>query len=250
VILLIFGLYYLGLKKNISKKCTVLLPFAGLFIIIFLPGLFETLFSSSEFSLYRFRMMFAPVFAIVMGIGCWIICSLSSQRKHIIGQNISRIIVVALCLGLVILSPLYATSSEADVYLNTSNEEVNYFNMWDISMLDTIERTVPVGSEIRSDHILYRYYASSSTANNYGLPYYTIQNDLYDIFTGASDKMTMTPYVVFRHELYERGELEILLTGTQAAITFLPDVNTTSCINQYLTQYSKGYENGFDSIYL
>ena len=94
------------------------------------------------------------------------------------------------------------------MYSATENREVNYFDESDTELLKHIENYIPFGSNILSDHIIYRYY--TPTENSYNIPYYTIHNQLYSLFSGSGANKK-SKYTVFRKHVYDSGELEVAL---------------------------------------
>lgn len=122
-ILLLIGIYYLGKRENIQKQYTILLPILFVFIPIFIEGMIDIIGINIEAS--RFRLMIAPIFAIVISIGCFIVFQTLQSNKR---KKLPQIIIYSLCFIAIALSPTYTIPTDANVYVNTENQEENYFN--------------------------------------------------------------------------------------------------------------------------
>lgn len=242
VCFLIFGLFYLGKKGNMQNKSTVLLPFCLVFLPIFISGVIEL--TGLNIEAFRFRLMMAPLYAVALGIGAFVLYqSLSSEKSE---SQSPKILTCVFCLMLVIASPVYAGSTDASTYLGTENEEVNYFNENDLELLEYVETYVSQNSQILSDHIIYRYY-SSTNSGEYEIPYYRVIDRIYLAFTGINQYKDVE-YVLLRHDLYERGELEVK-DADYNDMTFEPNDDTDKNLVISFYSHTKNYENGFDTLY-
>ena len=193
---------------------------------------------------FRFRLMMAPLYAVVLGIGVFVLYQLLSSKNT--EKTLPKILTCVFCLMLVIASPVYAGSTDARAYINTENEEVNYFNENDLELLEYVETYVPENSQILSDHIIFRYYASTNSGEH-EIPYYRVIDRIYLAFTGVNQYKNVE-YVLLRHDLYERGELEVK-DADYNDMTFEPNSDTDKNIVLSFYSRTKNYENGFDTIY-
>lgn len=141
---------------------------------------------------FRFRLMIAPIFAAGIAIGCFILFQILDSKKS---KKLPQIVVCSLCILLVVFSPIYVIPTDAYTYINTENNEANYFNESEISLLTHIEEYIPFGKSILSDHIIYRYY--TTIENDYGIPNYRVHDKLYTLFSGETDNDQIAEYTVF-----------------------------------------------------
>ena len=238
---LLIGIYHAGDRENLKKQFAVLLPFLIIFSPIFVEGMVDILGINIE--AFRFRLMIVPIFTIIIALGCFILYQ--TLQSTINNRKVLGGIIISIFIMLVLLSPCYIIPTDSNVYAETENREVNYFNENDLSLLEYVESYIPYGSSILSDHIMYRYYAVSN--NDYGIPYYRIHNKLYELFSGGKiDKQLK--YTILREELYESGNLEISLSpfGNPVAC---PDTIIYGRINEYAYNKLKTYESGHNQIY-
>ena len=87
---------------------------------------------------------------------------------------------------------------------------MNYFTDNDLVLLQYVETYIPSESKIMSDHIIYRYYSSTS-ASVYGVPDYRIQDTIYRLYMGDYESDESIKYTLFRYNLYKRDQLEIVV---------------------------------------
>lgn len=239
---ILLGIFHVGNERNILKKTAVLLPFIIIFMPIFIEGMVDILGVNIE--AFRFRLLITPIFVIIISVGCFILYqTLQSLKKN---ENISSIITISICIILIALSPAYIIPTDAAVYSETENREVNYFNENDQRLIEYIEYYIPFGSSILSDHIMYRYYTTPH--NEYGIPYYNIQNKLYSLFTsGTLDKHI--EYTVFREGLYHSGNLEVNIPHHSNAVV-CPENMINTMFNECLYNKGKTYASGNNIILL
>lgn len=240
-LLLLIGIYHIVEKENLKKQYAVLLPFLIIFSPIFVEGMVDILGINIE--AFRFRLMIAPIFTIIIALGCFILYQ--TLQSTVNNRKVSYGIIISIFIMLVLLSPCYIIPTDSNVYAETENREVNYFNENDLNLIEYVECYIPYGSNIISDHIMYRYYTVSN--NDYGIPYYRIHNKLYELFSGGKiDKQLK--YTILREELYESGNLEISLSpfGNPVAC---PDIIINGRINEYAYNKLKTYESGYNQIY-
>ena len=244
VFFLLIGVYHLGSKKYIQTNQAIILPFLLLLLPIFVTGMIEILGINIE--AFRFRLMMAPIYAIALGTGCVILYTLFQSKKWC--AYVGKIFICLLCISLVAFSPLYATAVDAEAYVDSENEFVNYYDEHDLSLLRAIETHITYGDSIMSDHVLYRYF-ERQLYEEYTFPYYEMKNTIYLLYTGKyNDEGDTVNHIVFRHDLAERSELEIYVPEKENIVVAYTDaVNKNIIWNLY--PYSKYYENGFDAIY-
>lgn len=242
-LLLLIGIYYLGEKENIQKQYSIILPFLFVFIPIFVEGMIDILGINIE--AFRFRLMIAPLFAIVIAIGCFLLFQIlhSKEKKR---KKLPQIVTCSICILLVALSPAYIIPTDADAYINTENEEVNYFNENEMALLNHIEAYIPHGKNILSDHIIYRYY--TSIKNDYGIPNYKVYDKLYTLLSGDTISNQIDEYTVLRSYQYESGDLEI--GSKYGDIVISPNETINSRLNEYTFLKERISDSGNNQIYL
>ena len=241
-LLLLIGIYHIGKKENVKKRYAVLLPFIFVFSPIFIEGMVDILGISIE--AFRFRLMIAPIFAILIAVGCFILYQTLQSRKK--NTNVSDIVAISICIVLVALSAGYIIPTDSDIYADTENREVNYFNDNDIMLIEHIDSYVHVGSNILSDHIIYRYYTSAK--NEYGIPYYNINDGLYSMISGNSENKQKHTHTIIRKYLYDTWNLEIGVPSVGNTV-IIP--NNTMNLRLAYSNYNKEkvYNSEFNQIY-
>ena len=241
--IVLIGIYYIGKQNDATKRYSVLLPFLMIFLPVFVWGMIELL--GINYEGFRFRLMIAPFYAIALGIGCFVVYETLSKNNR--RKLISKAVVCTFCLGLVVCSPLYMTSTDASLYSNTENEEVNYFTDNDLVLLQYVETYIPSESKIMSDHIIYRYYSSTS-ASVYGVPDYRIQDTIYRLYMGDYESDESIKYTLFRYNLYKRDQLEIVVPERGNTV-----IAPSEKINEYIAANtalkSLVYESGYNVMY-
>ena len=150
MIFCLVGIYYAVTKAQYVKKIGVLVPLLLVLFIPFLPGLldmFEVI--SSSLQIYRYRILIAPLFAIVMGVGCTILmnCSKSnSLRLFTIIFSVLFIVVVASISGF----------GSNEVFQEDS--QPSYFTKKDTVVLTKLPQITSDVNQIHGDREIAIYY--------------------------------------------------------------------------------------------
>ena len=238
---LLVGIYHLSNKENINKQYSILLPFSLIFIPIFVDGMVDI--AGINIEVDRFRLMIVPIFATTIAVGCFLFYQLLNTTFK--NGKIPKVVIYSIWILLIVLSPTYIIPTDAIVYAETENREVNYFNENDIILLEHIENYLPYGSDILSDHIIYRYY--TSTKNEYDIPNYIIHNNIYLMFINEITNKQLE-YTVFREHLYRSGNLETVVNPFGNAVV-CPNDNINRNIKDYTSNKAQTYDSEYNQIY-
>lgn len=251
LIIILFGIYYLIQPQNIHKKAIVLLPLTLVLFPIFLPGIADAsaLLSSME-QMTRFQIVLAPIFAVVMGIGCVVMLSLIKSMTR--SRKIAVTFLVIFLLLFVISSVVMYNSKDSTPFQNTELSEKNYFNEDEISIYTNINEYVPATSTIYSEFSVSRYFPTSASYQYMDIPYYTFPLGMRTLFTGEPECQADT-YVIFREHAYLSRYLDIKIgKGAYASererVYF--DEETNAYFQKNTLSSETVYDNGASKLFL
>lgn len=217
LIIILFGIYYLIQPQNLQKKAIIFLPLTLVLFPIFLPGvaIASALLSSME-QMTRFQIVLAPIFAVIMGIGCVVMLSLIKTMTR--SRKTAVIFLVIFLLLFMISSPVIYNGKDSTPFQNTELSEKSYFNEDEIAMYTNINEYLPTGSNIYSEHSVSRYFPTTASYQYMDMAYYTFPLGMRTLFTVEPEYQADT-YVIFREDEYLSRSLDILIgKGADASI--------------------------------
>ena len=115
LVLVFAGLYTLLVNLRGSKKILTIIPLVLITFVLFIPGVVDIFpIFEDAFQIYRFRYLLTIFFSIIMGVGCVVFYNLFSKSTK--SWKLGVVLVIALCLGLVITSPILGYSRDNEVF--------------------------------------------------------------------------------------------------------------------------------------
>ena len=213
LIVILFGLYYLMLPQNLRNKAVILWPIALLLFAIFIPGVTDafTMISMME-QIGRLQIVLAPIFAVVMAIGCLVLGYFIFNKCR--SPKLVVIILIVFCVLLVIASPVISNSRDSSLFLGTDlGSSKQYFTASEISMFTYVEKNVSPGSGINADYAATRYFTTSQVMQSIGKPYYTFPAGTLELFTDDSTILNQNSYLIFRENEYSTSGFSVTLYG-------------------------------------
>ena len=214
LIIIILGMYYLMLPQNLRTKSVILWPITLLLFAVFIPGVADafTMISMME-QIGRLQIVLAPIFAVVMAIGCLVLGFFIFNKFQ--SSKAVAIIMIVFCILMIIASPIISNSRDSDLFLGTElGSSKTYFTESEISMFGYVEKNVLSGSGIHSDYATTRYFTASQKMQSIGTPYYTFPAGTLELFTDDSTVLNQNSYLIFREDEYlTRGFLITLYGG-------------------------------------
>lgn len=213
LIVILLGLYYLTLPQNLRNKSVILGPIALLLFAVFIPGVADafTMISTME-QIGRLQIVLAPIFAVVMAIGCLVLgyCIFNKYRS----PKLVVIILIVFCVLLVIASPVISNSRDSSLFLGTDiGSSKQYFTASEISMFTYVEKNVSPGSGINADYAATRYFTVSQAMQSIGKSYYTFPAGTLELFTDDSTILKQDSYLIFRENEYFTRGFSVTLYG-------------------------------------
>ena len=215
LIVILFGLFFLVHPINQKARISILWPISLLLFAVFIPGVADafTIIAHME-QIGRLQIVLAPIFAIVMAIGCLVLGYICCNKSH---QKIGTTVVIVFCILLVLASPILSNSRDSDVFEALDNpklgQSVNYFTEQEIYAFQHIETTVQPGSGILSDYAATRYFTTSKVAADVGRPHYTFPSGTLETFTENDYNIGDGRYFVFRENTYVDRGFTVTLYG-------------------------------------
>lgn len=241
LLLILFGLYYIISPVQNAKNTIILWPVILVLFLLYVPGIAESsaLISSME-QIGRFRIVLAPLFAIVMGIGCVVLYNTSIHVSH--SKKTATVLIVILCMALVITSPIIENSKDSDVFSDSIfGLEMNYFDTTDIQMLNMVQTNVRSGSNIYSDFISGRYLPSSTSYSYTNQSFYSYSKyGMNDLFHLQGHLIPEDVYIMFRSDRFQ-SEVGILIATSRGAYSTKTERITANDIDLVSTYNSNTY---------
>jgi len=207
------GMYYLMLPQNLRTKSVILWPITLLLFAVFIPGVADafTMISMME-QIGRLQIVLAPIFAVVMAIGCLVLGFFIFNKFQ--SSKAVAIIMIVFCILMIIASPIISNSRDSDLFLGTElGSSKTYFTESEISMFGYVEKNVSSGSGIYSDYAATRYFTASQNMLSIGKPYYTFPAGTLELFTDDSSVLNQNSYLIFREDDYLTRGFSVTLYG-------------------------------------
>lgn len=248
IIFVVIGLYMLLTRVPSQKKIMILLPFSIILFVFYVPGIAEvssTLIDSLQ--LLRFRLVMAPIFAIIMAVGCVYLYNI--LYRHSSRKIICRGIIICLCLLLVISSVFFGYSRDNEIFYNDIFEPKEfYYNTSDLSILLYIGNYVESESSFYAPRGYLNYYPSNSVFEKYGQAYYESEIGILPVFTTLNTDTKDIMYLIFPYQKYER--IGLILTGADQKHYQIPaDPEITAIFKNNMYSHNIIFENGNSNMY-
>lgn len=213
IIVILMGLYYLMLPQNLRTKSVILWPITLLLFAVFIPGVADTftIISMME-QIGRLQIVLAPIFAVVMAIGCLVLGYFIFNKCQ--SSKAVAIIMIVFCILMIIASPIISNSRDSDLFLGTElGNSKTYFTESEIAMFDYVEMNVSPGSGIHTDYAATRYFTTSQKMQSVGKPYYTFPAGTLELFTDDSSVLNQNSYLIFREDDYLTRGFSVTMYG-------------------------------------
>jgi len=254
LILLYLAIYHLIATHNINKKIVIILPLITLLLIFFIPGIVDiSSMISYQFLVIRWRTILPQFFAIFLAIGCVVLFNLLNVKSK--NKYLPLILIIGFCLLCVIASPVYSNAKSNTIFYGTDIYSFSHFDTLDLEMFNVQKLIIPFGSEIYSDHYTNMYYSKNEEMQYINMPYYLRPVGMETLFTKTlfTDNVVASqyPYIIFRHNSYENGELNVRYgAGDGAAHRIIPSDDLSNRFIKNTYNHAKFYENGESSMYV
>lgn len=253
VILIIFtliGLYLMIKRLPNNTKYIVLLPLILIFFFFMPEGVADIIPITGQLNMYRWRMVFLPFFAIVMGMGVLAFINIVSATQDNL-KKLGTIIVIVLCSILVITSPLLIYSYDNQLQYSSDQFTPNeyFFVDSDIALFTYIGTTIALDSTIYTDREHTKYSYLSKTPSIY-LPYYKFSYAIESLFLN-SDSSIHSQYLIYPEAKYNRAGIWVLTANNEydeiKRILMKKSAEHTNNFTKNSYSYYQVYDNG-DSI--
>lgn len=139
------GIYYTVTKAQFAKKIGILVPALLVLFIPFLPGLLDMFpVITSSLQIYRYRILIAPLFAIVMGIGYFVLMNNLSLNHSKIINRIIIIFPILFIVGSIALYgfPGFSIGNGDEIinekYLMESDKQILYFSTCSVQDINNL----------------------------------------------------------------------------------------------------------------
>ena len=209
IIMMVFclvGIYYAVTSTTIHiRRYSFLIPLLLILFMFFVNGVVDLfpLFTDS-FQIYRLRILIAPLFAIIMAVGCLVLFNISKTRKGLssISSILTIILSVLFIVGSVSSYGLNSNDGGLDDILPSSSYDLQYFHEWDISLMNNIPQIIPENQNIYSATRITSYMSRVDSVR--GLYPYEISSGrpISDLFTTKNATINVENYVIFPHSEY------------------------------------------------
>ena len=243
VIFVMIGLYMLITRVRRSDDLITLLPFTLLLFIAITPWVLDSIpFIYNSLQIYRFRLLFIPIFAVIMGFGCLSFLNIMQACK--VKKWMGAAVVILLCLMLVVATPVMGMSRDNEAFSSVewvTSSGVFYFNDADDSLFNYISTSIPYGDSFSSDGFYAAYFPRYANYQYYNLPYYQGTLHMVGLFLVDGGAVT-SHYIVFPQAKYldEKRELRVGRREgayVEAEFTYVstsPEIDTLFSKNTYL----------------
>ena len=256
VLFIFVALYFITTKPGTFSKILIFLPFLYILFVLFVPGVAEVFPSLTQaMQLQRFRLVWAALFALAMGLGCIILFNmLTSITKN---KLIVLSVIIILCMAFVISSPILGYSKDNEIFYNNDvlSAREFYISETDVAAYDILISTLDSGTKVYTSHEWLGYTGTINLQKYLGVPYVETSHNMADVFTNATNRMSENEYILFNEGRYKRLNLEVLpvsndYTHVQREYVLIePTEENTNAFNRY-TYYDKLiYVNGNNKLY-
>ena len=248
ILILLPGVIALLSPKILDKKISVLGMTGLVLAIIFIPGvvdLFE-MFINGNLELDRIRLVFSPIFAVIMATGAVVVANLWNKRYSC--KFNGAVVAVILCMLLVITSPIILESRDGPVFAGTQFGEVHYFTEQELDSFAIVENYLPLSSSVYTDYDISRYFATGKAFEKYGYSYYSFRNGADVLYSDDVSIENQAKYVINRNGCYEIYGLGVKDSGG-TTIKILPTEENTKQFMENTYPLSLLYTNSGMNIF-
>lgn len=256
VIFVMIGLYMLITHIHRSDDLITLLPFTLLLFIAITPWVLDSIpFIYDSLQIYRFRLLFIPIFAVIMGFGCLSFLNIMQACK--VKKWMGAAVVILLCLMLVVATPVMGMSRDNEAFSSVewvTSYRVSHLNDADLEMFDFVGSHIEYRSSYLTDHFYARYYPTDAGYSFVGKPYYSVSRNLGLIFKNSGESLSQD-YILFPKERYSNDVIGLRSYEGEntyvegKAYTYSASYDNNNILNQVIYPQNKAYNSVFNEIY-